>query len=138
MQKSLIIFGQKHRPGLKFEEGLMDQEYINSLEVRIRELETSVRYLKKVLNHRVSENGKAANDHHDPILTVTDVINLLGLPRHIIYAKVTSGEIPSLKIGKRYKFRKKEVLEWFKGKFDTTSDVDDFVDKYLQRNVLSG
>ena len=116
----------------------MDEKYIKSLEVRIRELEASVRYLKRELNHRFSENGKAANDHHDPILTVTDVINLLGLPRHIIYAKATSGEIPSLRIGKRYKFRKKEVLEWFEGKFDTTADVDDFVDKYLQRNVLRG
>jgi excisionase family DNA binding protein len=116
----------------------MDQEYIKKLEVRISELEASVQYLKRVLEHCVSENGLAAVDHHDEILTVTDVINLLGLPRHIIYAKGTSGEIPSLRIGKRYKFRKKEILEWFEGRFDTTADVDDFVNKYLQRNVLIG
>jgi excisionase family DNA binding protein len=116
----------------------MDQEYIKRLDARISELEASVRYLKRALNHRVSENGLAANDHHNPMLTVTDVVNLLGLPRHIIYAKATSGEIPSLRIGKRYKFGKKEVLEWFEGKFHAKADVDDFVDKYLQRNVLIG
>jgi len=116
----------------------MDEKYVKSLEVRISELEISVRYLKRVLEHRVPKNGKATNDHHDQILTVTDVINLLGLPRHIIYAKTTSGEIPSLRTGKRYKFRRQEVIEWFERKFEKTADIDDFVNKYLQRNVLSG
>jgi hypothetical protein len=43
----------------------MDEKYIKSLELRISELESSVRYLKRTLNHRVSEKGLAAIDHHD-------------------------------------------------------------------------
>ena len=71
------------------------------------------------------------------VLTVNDVVQLLGLPRHFIYAKAMSGEIPSFKVGKRYKFSRKSVLEWFKEKFDKV-EVDDLVDKYLQKNILKG
>lgn len=116
----------------------MDEEYIKSLEIRISELEMSVGHLKRTLNYSITENGFTAIDIHDQILTVSDVINMLGLPRHIIYAKAMFGEIPSFKIGKRYRFSRKKVLEWFEGKFDRTTDVDEYVDKYLQRNLLSG
>jgi hypothetical protein len=43
-----------------------------------------------------------------------------------------------LKIGKRYKFSRKKVLEWFEGRFDKATDVDEFVNKYLQKNLLNG
>lgn len=115
----------------------MEQEYIQKLEIRIGELETSVRELKRLLHYRISYNSTGVS-YDDQVLTVNDVIDLLGLPRHIIYAKATSGEIPSFKIGKRYKFSRKKVLEWFEGKFDKVADVDQFVDKYLQKNLLSG
>jgi excisionase family DNA binding protein len=116
----------------------MDQEYLKSIEARIDELEASVRLLKRLVGYRSSENGSGVIGRHDQVLTVNDVIDLLGLPRHIIYAKATSGEIPSFKIGKRYRFSRKKVLEWFEGKFDKVADVDEFVDKYLQKNLLGG
>ena len=116
----------------------MDQEYLKSIETRIDELEASVRNLKRLVGCHISESGSGIIGRHDQILTVNDVIELLGLPRHIIYAKATSGEIPSFKIGKRYRFSRKKVLEWFEGKFDKAADVDEFVDKYLQKNLLSG
>jgi excisionase family DNA binding protein len=116
----------------------MHQEYIKKLEARISELELSVLELKRLVHYRIPYSNKASTDSNDQLLTVNDVVELIGLPRHIIYDKAMSGEIPSFKIGKRYKFSRKKVLEWFEGKFDKTSVVDEFVDKYLQSNLLSG
>jgi excisionase family DNA binding protein len=116
----------------------MDQEYVKSLEARINELEASVRLLKRLVVYRSSENGSGVTSRHDQVLTVNDVIEILGLPRHIIYAKAKSGEIPSFKIGKGHRFSRKKVLEWFEGNFDKAVVVDEFVDKYLQKNHLTG
>lgn len=117
---------------------LMDEKYIKKLEDRISELEKSVCDLKRILKCSVSENDFACIDSNDQVLTITDIINLVGLPREIIYAKAMSGEIPSIKIGKRYKFSRAKVLEWFETRFDKTFEVDAFVDAYLQKNHLNG
>ncbi|MEO6612413.1 MAG: helix-turn-helix domain-containing protein [Chitinophagaceae bacterium] len=116
---------------------LLNQEYIERLEVRIDDLEASVRNLKRLIVYRSPQSSSNGIDQYDQLLTVNDVIKLVGLPRHIIYAKAMSGEIPSFKIGKQYRFSRKKILEWFEGKFDKTADVDELIDKYLQKNLLS-
>lgn len=113
----------------------MEHEYIKRLEVRIDVLEASVRNLKRLIFY---QDPQSHTHGIDQMLTVNDVIELTGLPQHIIYAKAISGEIPSFKIGKRYKFSRKRVLEWFERKFDKVADVDKFVDAYLQKNLLNG
>jgi hypothetical protein len=39
---------------------------------------------------------------------------------------------------KRYRFKRKKFLEWFEEKFDKATDVDELVDNYLQKNLLTG
>ncbi len=115
----------------------MDQEYFQRLEARISELEASVRVLKRLVHHQIPQNCTGVS-RDNQLLTVKDVVTLIGLPYHIIYANAKSGDIPSFRIGKRYKFSRKKVLEWFENKFDKAAEVDEFVDKYLQKNLLNG
>ena len=56
-----------------------------------------------------------------------------------MYAACGKGELPFLKIGKLYKFRKRDVLKWLeKDKENKLVDVDAYVSKYLQNNILKG
>ena len=57
----------------------------------------------------------------------------------VVYAACSKGEIPFLKIGKLYKFKKTDVLKWLeKDKESKVVDVDAYVSKYLQNNILKG
>lgn len=116
----------------------MDEEYIRKLEVRIGKLEMTIRHLERILNHQFTERDITDINARDEVLTISGVINLLGLPRHIIYAKALTGEIPSLRIGKRYNFSRNKVIEWYDEKFNKPTDIDEFVEMYLQKNVLKG
>jgi excisionase family DNA binding protein len=116
----------------------MHQEYVQKLEARISELELTVCELKRLIQYQIPDSNKGRVDPHDQLLTVKEVAGLIGLPRQVIYDKAISGEIPSFKIGKRYKFSRKKVLEWFEWRFDKTAEIDEFVDKYLRANLLSG
>ncbi len=115
----------------------MEEERIKKLEFRISDLEGTVRHLERRLSHQFEEGDFTDMNACEEVLTVSDVANLLGLPRHIVYSKALAGEIPSFRIGRRYKFSRTKVLEWFEVKFDKTIDVNEFVEKYLQSNVLS-
>ena len=63
----------------------------------------------------------------------------LKLDLNVIYTKCGDGQIPYFKMGKLYKFKKSEILEWVK-KQDASSpfSVDDYVERYLQKNQLKG
>ena len=137
MQRYLIISGQRHQLGLRSKIILMDQEYLQKLEDRISELEMSVRELKRLVYYRIPVNATGVGPS-EQLLTVNDVVALIGLPSHIIYVNAKAGDLPSFRVGRRYKFSREKVLEWFEGKFDKAADVDEFVDKYLQKNLLNG
>jgi methionine synthase II (cobalamin-independent) len=64
-------------------------------------------------------------------------MKILGIPRHILYAKTTSGEIPGFKIGKLYKYERSKLLEWQQAqRLDV--DVDGLVERYMQQHILKG
>jgi len=48
----------------------------------------------------------------EPLMTVDEVAEYLGLHPQTVYAKSRSGEIPSLKIGSRLRFRRSDVREY--------------------------
>ena len=57
----------------------------------------------------------------------------------MVYAACNKGEIPFLRVGKLYKFKKADVLKWMeKDKGQKIVDVDEYVNKYLQTHVLKG
>jgi excisionase family DNA binding protein len=72
-------------------------------------------------------------------MNVKDVARFLKVETAVVYAACNKGEIPFLKIGKLYKFKKTDVLKWLeKDKGSKVVDVDAYVNEYLQKKILKG
>jgi len=72
-------------------------------------------------------------------MNVKEVSAFLGLETSVIYNKCSKGELPCFRIGKLYKFRRSELLQWMEQKGEGSErDVDDYVNRYLQKNILRG
>lgn len=48
----------------------------------------------------------------EPLLTVREVSERLGVPVSWVYSKAESGELPSFKVGRYRRFETSEVEEW--------------------------
>lgn len=73
----------------------------------------------------------------DSTLDVNELAELLNLDKNIIYAKCGNGEIPYFRVGNRYKFKRSEIMTWLKNQSgDRSVDLDDYVNRYLQKKVL--
>jgi excisionase family DNA binding protein len=76
---------------------------------------------------------------HDLILSAKDVADLLEVDIDKIYLKCRNEELPYFRMGKLYKFRKSDILEWQEAQTKISAvSVDDFVDNYLQRHRMKG
>lgn len=72
-------------------------------------------------------------------MNVKDVARFLEVETAVVHAACNKGEIPFLKVGKLYKFKKADVLKWLeKDKNNKILDAEEYVDKYLQKNILKG
>ena len=72
-------------------------------------------------------------------MNVKDVARFLKVETTVVYAACNKGEIPFLKVGKLYKFKKADVLKWlYKDKGNKLIDGDEYVNKYLQKHILKG
>ncbi|WP_315817969.1 hypothetical protein [Paraflavitalea speifideaquila] len=55
----------------------------------------------------------------------------------MIYTKCCDEKMPYFKMGKLYQFKKSEILEWVtKQDAGSPFSVDDYVERYLQKNQL--
>lgn len=87
----------------------------------------------------LSGQTKRIIDNEEMFMNVKDVARFLKVETADVYAACNKGEIPFLKIGKLYKFKKTDVLKWLKKeKENKLVDVDEYVNKYLQKNILKG
>ena len=78
-------------------------------------------------------------DDEEVFMNVKDVARFLKVETAVVHSACSKGEIPFLKIGKLYKFKKNDVLNWLeKDKESKVVDVDAYVNKYLQKNILKG
>ena len=57
----------------------------------------------------------------DEILTTKQVMDLLSVSRPALYRWISEQGLPAKKIGRNYRFRKSEVLDWFSSKDVTQS-----------------
>ncbi|MEP6727841.1 MAG: helix-turn-helix domain-containing protein [Bacteroidota bacterium] len=54
-----------------------------------------------------------------------------------VYAACKRNDIKHSRIGKSYKFRKKDVLQWLTNqRHGTENSVDDYVNRYLPKHLL--
>lgn len=110
-----------------------------SLEFRVKALEDEVKQMKMLLKELT--RGKRLQEtcelEEERILNFNEVLKLLKIPRHILYAKVLSGEIPSFRVGKLYKFERSKLVSWQTAeKYGSNIDVDEYVEQYMQRHSL--
>ena len=86
----------------------------------------------------LGSHPKRSIDDEGVLMNVKDVAKFLKVETAMGYA-CNKGEIPFLKVGKLYKFKKADVLKWLdKDKDNKLIDVDEYVNKYLQKNILKG
>jgi excisionase family DNA binding protein len=52
----------------------------------------------------------------DELLTVEEVLKILKIPRTTFLLRVSTGEIPSLKIGRHRRFLQEDIYKWLKKK----------------------
>ncbi|WP_018629562.1 helix-turn-helix domain-containing protein [Niabella aurantiaca] len=109
-----------------------------NIEQRLEKIEEEIASIKKALE-RVLNKPQAlqATGNEPEIMTVKQLAQFTGIDENMIYANCAKGDIPYFKLGKQYRFKKKEIQEWLKEQKGAPEfSVDQYVDRYLQKNVL--
>ncbi|MEO5782803.1 MAG: helix-turn-helix domain-containing protein [Ginsengibacter sp.] len=109
-----------------------------TIEDRLEQIEKDVFQIKTMFINFLS-NQTITQSKEESLLNVKDVSAFLKVDNNLIYTACNKGEIPFIKIGKSYKFKKEDILKWMeKGKDKNVIDVDSYVNNYLQRHILRG
>jgi hypothetical protein len=113
---------------------------ISPIEQRLAKMETDIRHIKTMLSELLDNSRVTTQDQREErIMSAKDVAGFLKLDLNVVYAKCASKQIPHFKMGKLYKFKKSDILKWVeKHEGNASFSVDDYVDRYLQKNQLKG
>jgi excisionase family DNA binding protein len=116
----------------------MKPEINRTIEERLQQIEKDVSQIKLMLINFLS-NFTKTESKEESLLNVKDVSSFLKVDSSIIYAACSKGELPFIKIGKSYKFKKEDILKWIEnGRNKVVISVDDYVNSYLQKHTLRG
>jgi excisionase family DNA binding protein len=109
-----------------------------NIEQRLSGIEDNVAAIKRMLEELLSSAAlQSVKSDENEIMSVKQVAQFLGLDVNMIYLKCSKGDIPYFKIGRQYKFKKPEILNWIKEQKDHPDiSVDDYVDRYMQKHIL--
>jgi len=79
------------------------------------------------------QNEITHSDKEEKFLTIEEAADFLNLKVPTIYSKVSKGELPSMKRGKRRYFSKNELLEYLKaGRQKSNADIEAAADAYFE------
>ena len=94
--------------------------------------------IKRMLEYLLSKPSTQTELKDDKeIMSVKQVSKFLGLDVNIVYTKCSKGDIPYFKLGRSYRFKKTDIEKWFQGQKEAPEIcIDDYVNQYLQKNVL--
>ncbi len=107
-----------------------------TIEDRLEDIEKEVHKVKMMLVEFLGSHPKNSINDEGALMNVKDVAKFLKVETAVVYAACNKGEIPFLKVGKLYKFKKADVLKWLeKDKNKEIFDADEYVNKYLQKNI---
>lgn len=102
---------------------------------RVEENVVAIRQMMEIMMNQ--QRMIPSSENHEEIINVKQVAKFLGLNVIFIYSKCSRGEIPHFRIGKQYRFKKSEILKWVKNQKELSQfSVDEYVESYLQKNVL--
>jgi excisionase family DNA binding protein len=108
--------------------------------MRLDRIEIDLKEIKGLLLAQAGKgDGNDKPQNQEEILSAKEVARLLQCTIQSVYTKCAQGELPHVKMGKSYKFRKLEILNWIKEQKPNSSfSVEDYVDRYLQKHTLKG
>lgn len=110
-----------------------------NVEQRLNKIDENITAIKQMLKELLNKQAVQSIPNDKGIMSVKQVAQFLNLDVNVIYAKCTKGDIPYFKIGKQYRFKKAEIQEWIKGQKEQPEfSVDDYVNRYMQKNILKG
>ncbi|MEP6677183.1 MAG: helix-turn-helix domain-containing protein [Ferruginibacter sp.] len=110
-----------------------------TIEDRLEDMENELHQVKMMCIQLLSGHTNGSPQNEEMFMNVKDVARFLKVETAVVYAACSKGELPFLKIGKLYKFKKTDVLKWLeKAKESKVVDVDAYVSRYLQNNILKG
>jgi excisionase family DNA binding protein len=108
-----------------------------TVEERLQMIEEYLLEIKSML--RPASISKQQTSEQETLISVKDVAKLVKCDSAVVYAACKRNELPYIRLGKLYKFRKAEVLQWMTSqKHSADNLVDDYVNKYLQKHLLKG
>jgi excisionase family DNA binding protein len=111
-----------------------------SFEKRLEAIEADLRVIKQTVAEIADYIRSIPKpSQQEMIMSAKEVAEYLNLDLDIVYNRCAKGQIPFYKVGKLYKFRKSELMEWMaRQKPGSGFSVDDYVNRYLQTNKLKG
>jgi len=110
-----------------------------TIEDRLEEIEHGVHEIKSILLKLNLPKSFTADKLMDEYINVKDLASFAKIEPSIIYAACARKELKFVKLGKLYKFKRQEVLEWLEKKpVHQEINVDEYVERYLQKNVIKG
>jgi excisionase family DNA binding protein len=110
-----------------------------TMEDRLDEIEHGVHEIKTLLLKLTLPKTFTTEKLVDEFMNVKELARFAKVETSTIYSACARHEIKFLKLGKLYKFKKDDVMAWLNSKSNGNSiDVDEYVEKYLQKHVLKG
>jgi excisionase family DNA binding protein len=111
-----------------------------NIEQRLIQIDENIAVIKQILETLIAKPvTQPAINNDKAIMSVKQVAQLLGVDINIIYTKCAKGDIPYFKIGKQYRFKKEDILNWVKKQNECSEfSVDDYVNRYMQKHILKG
>ena len=108
-----------------------------TVEERLQMIEEYLLEIKSMLKPDAVSQQQTSDQ--EVLISVKDVAKLVKCDSAIVYAACKRNELPYIRLGKLYKFRKEEVLQWMKSQTGRPENlVDDYVNRYLQKHLLKG
>lgn len=105
---------------------------------RWEKIEAELTEIKSMLRQILGAKAEQPEPKEE-IINARDVAKLLGIDIATVYAKCAKNSIPHFKMGKQYKFRLSEFNAWLEKRgSEPHIDIDQYVNKYLQKHKIIG
>ena len=81
----------------------------------LEEFESALQEFAEVPEEKENAPKRSLNGHKLRLLSLPEVCQKLGEERRVVHQRLTSGEIPSVKLGRTLKVRQPDLEEYIKG-----------------------
>ena len=108
-----------------------------TVEERLQMIEEHLLEIKSMLMPATIKENLATV--HEVLMSVKEVAEMMKIDSAGVYALCKRNELPYIRLGKLYKFKKQDVLQWLSAQSGNSNNtVDDYVNRYLQKKLLKG